>query len=200
MTDLQASRIAVPKFDPDLLARGHAVHYRCMAPGVERLRIDLRTRLRDLPDFGTLWERRTTITDEDGRKFHLLSVPDLVQAKKTQREKDWVAIDALVEGHYHALHAEPTPDRIGFWLRESRTPERLVDLADRFPSQTENLQRIRPLLRRAIAQDLPALRAELDAEARAEQDRDRAYWAPLKRELEAFRHAEHARRSSAEYD
>jgi len=30
----------------------------------------------------------------------------------------------------------------------------------------------------------------LDAEARAEQAKDRAYWAPLKAELEAFRRAE----------
>jgi hypothetical protein len=35
-----------------------------------------------------------------------------------------------------------------------------------------------------------ALRAALDAEARAEQTKDRAYWAPPKAELEAFRHAE----------
>jgi len=33
--DLNAKRIAVPKFDPALLARGHAVHFRCAAPGVE---------------------------------------------------------------------------------------------------------------------------------------------------------------------
>jgi hypothetical protein len=34
------------------------------------------------------------------------------------------------------------------------------------------------------------LREALDAEARAEQAKDRAYWAPLKAELEAFRRAE----------
>ena len=35
-----------------------------------------------------------------------------------------------------------------------------------------------------------SLRAALDAEVRAEQDKDRAYWAPLKREMEEFRRAE----------
>ena len=30
----------------------------------------------------------------------------------------------------------------------------------------------------------------LDAEVRAEQDKDRAYWEPLKREMEEFRRAE----------
>ena len=48
---LAARRIAVPRFDPVLLERGHAVHFRCAAPGVEELRIDLMTRLRDLPGF-----------------------------------------------------------------------------------------------------------------------------------------------------
>ena len=58
---LMARRIAVPPFDPDALARGHAVHFRCAAPGVEDLRIDLMTRLRDLPGFAVLWERRTVL-------------------------------------------------------------------------------------------------------------------------------------------
>jgi hypothetical protein len=34
------------------------------------------------------------------------------------------------------------------------------------------------------------IRLALDAEVRAEQDKDRAYWEPLKRELESFRLAE----------
>jgi hypothetical protein len=37
----------------------------------------------------------------------------------------------------------------------------------------------------------PLNRADaLDAEVRAEQEKDRAYWVPLKHELEAFRRAE----------
>ena len=34
--ELNAGRIAVPRFDPELLARGHAVHFRCQAAGVSR--------------------------------------------------------------------------------------------------------------------------------------------------------------------
>jgi len=36
----------------------------------------------DLPDFAELWQRRTVFGDDEGNDFHLLSVPDLVQAKK----------------------------------------------------------------------------------------------------------------------
>jgi len=34
------------------------------------------------------------------------------------------------------------------------------------------------------------LHPALDAEVRAEQEKDRAYWAPLKREMEEFRRLE----------
>jgi hypothetical protein len=57
------------------------------------MRIDIMTRLRDLPDFGILWDRRTVVAGEDEMEFNLLSVPDLVEAKKTQRMKDWPVID-----------------------------------------------------------------------------------------------------------
>ena len=95
LAELDAVRIAIPRFDPRVLDRGHAVHYRCKEVGVEGLRVDIMIKLRDLPDFCVLWERRTTITETDGREFHLFSVLDLVNAKKTQRLKDWPIISAL---------------------------------------------------------------------------------------------------------
>ena len=190
LDQLQARRIAVPRFDPALLARGHAVHFRCAAPGVEELRIDLMTRLRDLPSFPLLWERRTVIAGEEGEEFHLLSVPDLVNAKKTQRTKDWPIIELLVAIHYHENEATPQPDWVEFWLREARTPELLGELARRFPAEARAHTAQRPLLVHAFSGESEALRAALDAEVRAEQAKDRAYWAPLKAEFESFRRAE----------
>jgi hypothetical protein len=187
---LQARRIAVPRFDPAALDRGHAVHFRCGAPGVEELRVDVMTRLRDLPDFPTLWERRTVLRDDDGAEFHLLCIPDLVQAKKTQRNKDWPVIELLVAIHHRENAAAPRADWVRFWLREARTPELLCDLAARFPAETRALQSIRPLLAHAVTGDFDALRAAMDAETRAEQAKDRAYWEPLRRELEEFRRQE----------
>ena len=136
--ELNAKRIAVPPFEPALLARGHAVHFRCQGGEAAGLRVDVMTRLRDLPDFEVLWARRTTIGDENGETFELFSLEDLVQAKKTQREKDWPMIDALIEGHYRALGGEPTPERVAFWLAESRTPERLIGLAQRLPKRSNS--------------------------------------------------------------
>ena len=189
--ELKATRIAVPRFDPRVLDRGHAVHYRCKATGVDGLRVDIMTKLRDLPDFSILWDRRTTITESDGQKIDLLSVPDLVNAKKTQRMRDWPMISALVEGHYDQYTSEPNPSRIDFWLRESRVEDRLIDLVVRFPAEAAAMAvSTRPLLTLAITPDLPRLREALDAEVRAEQEKDRVYWEPLKREMEEFRRAE----------
>lgn len=191
--ELNASRIAVPRFDPALLARGHAVHFRCRGGQANGLRVDVMTRLRGLPGFPTLWDRRTTIRDESSEPFDLLSLEDLVQAKKTQRDKDWPVINALVEGHFRMLGTAPTSARVAFWLMEARTADRLIELVKRFPAEAEAQSASRPLLRFAISGESDALREALDAEVRAEQARDRAYWAPLKAELEAFRRAEHDR-------
>jgi hypothetical protein len=182
LATLGARRIAVPRFDPEVLARGHAVHFRCGAAGVEGLRIDVMSRLRDLSSFEALWERRTVIGDMEGNEFDLLSVPDLVKAKKTQRAKDWPVIEALVSIHYRENAANPKSDWVGFWLSEARSPELLVELASRFPTETARLQVKRPLLGLARESTLPELRAALDAEVRAEQEKDRIYWEPLKRE------------------
>lgn len=187
---LQARRIAVPAFSPGVLERGHAVHFRCKAPVVEGLRVDIMSRLRELRDFDVLWERRTVVGDDNGNVFDLLSIPDLVAAKKTQRAKDWPVIETLVSIHYMENWNEPQPGWITFWLLESRSPELTVDLVQRFPAETKLQLPRRPLLGLAIAGDLPRLREALDAEVRAEQDKDRTYWEPLKREMEGFRRAE----------
>lgn len=190
LEDLQARRIAVPRFSSEVLSRGHAVHFRCAANGVEGLRVDVMTNLRDLPNFDKLWSRRTTLLSEDGGEIHLLSIPDLVLAKKTQREKDWPVIEALVEAHYSAFFSQPIFDRLQFWLMESRTPERLIELCAKYPLEASNFLKRRPLLAKAINSQPTELRVELDAEKRHEQEKDRLYWEPLKREMEEFRRAE----------
>ncbi|MDP3851479.1 MAG: hypothetical protein Q8Q59_13300 [Luteolibacter sp.] len=175
-----------PRFGPGLLEKGHAVHFRCGAPVVEGLRIDIMTRLRGLASFELLRDRRTVVAGADGEVFNLLSVPDLVEAKKAQRAKDWPVIDALVSIHYRENRSQPTAEWIDFWLKKSRSAE----LTRRFPQETEQLLSARPLLALARDGDLPSLRAALDAEVRVEQEKERQYWEPLKREMEAFRREE----------
>jgi hypothetical protein len=187
LDDLNARTIAVPPYEADYLLRGHAVHFRCHAPDVENIRLDVMARMRGVDPFHALWSRRTTLEDESGAAIELMSLPDLVSAKKTQRDKDWPMIRRLVEANYAQHHVAPTDEQIRFWLLESRTPEMLIDLAARFPQAAQAAAKQRPLVAEAIVAHRRALRRALAEEQEAHREADRQYWEPLKRELEQLR-------------
>jgi len=186
VAELQGDVIAVPPFEQRFLQAGHAVHFRCRRPDVAGMRLDVMSKLRGLPDFETLWTRRTTL-ETAGDAIDILSLPDLVIAKKTQRDKDWPMLARLVEAHY-ARHADvPDQAMIDFWLRELRSPTILAEVARSAPDACERLRMTRPLLAHAAAGSEPLLAAALRAEEESEREADRRYWAPLKLELEQLR-------------
>ena len=188
--ELEASVIAVPSLSLEHLHRGHAVHFRCRHPEAAGLRVDVMSKMRGVADFAELWERRTTLQSEDGTIYELMSLPDLVQAKKTQRDKDWPMIRRLIEADRVACQGTPSPEQVRFWLQEARTSELLVELSHQFPHAAEALAAgSRPLLRPALRGDEAAVEAGLAEEEGAERAADRTYWLPLKRELERMRHA-----------
>lgn len=186
LQELEAEVIAVPSFEESYLHRGLAIHFRCQAPGVEGLRVDVMTVMRGVDPFPKLWERRTTI-GIDNIEADLLSLPDLVKAKKTQRAKDWPMLARLVEAHWFQNRSEPTPGRIDFWLRECRTPEILIELATLFPAEATAAQSARLAVASALANDMDGVEEVLEQERHAEVAADRAYWAPLRQELERLR-------------
>lgn len=187
---LQASVIAVPHLSLEHLERGHAVHFRCQHPEAAGLRVDVMSKMRGVPEFAELWERRTTLQGADGTLYELMSLPDLVQAKKTQRDKDWPMIRRLIEADRVACRGTPSPEQVRFWLREARTPELLLELARQFPFEARAVAKeLRPLLAAALQGDEAGIEASLAEEERAERGVDRAYWIPLKQELERMRHA-----------
>ncbi len=185
---LQAEPIAIPEFSLKHLRRGHAIHFRCQHPEAPRLRVDVMAKMRGVPAFPTLWRRRTVIALPDGTECPLLSLPDLVRAKKTQRDKDWPMIRRLVEAHYFPNHAQSTTPQVQFWLRELRTPELLIEVTAHHPATARSLITKRPLLTHSLASDLSALQHALAEEENAERQRDRDYWLPLRQELEKLRH------------
>ncbi len=187
LKELQAELVAVPQFSRRFLEAGHAVHFRCRAPGVEGLRIDILHAMRGLDPFESLWARRTTLETEDGLRIELLSLPDLVQAKKTQRDKDWLMLRRLVEANYYAHRHNPSGDQLSFWLLEVRTPGILLKLASAYPSLAESLLARRPLLAAARQNDAALVESLLDEEEQLERLRDREYWRPLRLELERLR-------------
>ncbi len=83
---LQAEPIAVPPFEVEYLLRGHAVHFRCRHPDAAGVRVDVMSVMRGVAPFSELWQRRTTLEYDAGMRIELFSLPDLVAAKKTQRD------------------------------------------------------------------------------------------------------------------
>jgi hypothetical protein len=183
LADLDASPIAVPPLDRDALVRGHAVHFRCRRPDVAGLHIDVMARLRGVPSFERLWERRTTI-EAEGETIDMLSLPDLVLAKKTQRDRDWPMIRRLVERAFYST-VEPSAESVNFWLAELRSPELLIEVAERYPAAAA--QSPRPAVQAALGRDRTAIEHRLEAEEKAERAADRLYWEPLREELQQLR-------------
>lgn len=187
LDELQADCIAVPPKDWKFLTRGHAIHFRCRHPDAVGMRLDVMTTMRGCDEFSELWERRTTIEDEFGSVYELLGIEDLIKAKKTQREKDWPMIRRLVDAHYDQNRNEPNDERVRFWLRESRSPEVLIQVAAAYPERLPVVLSERPLLVEAMTGSATALQDELDKERAAEMVIDAAYWRPLVEELESLR-------------
>lgn len=185
LDELHAKCIAVPPFQPKYLDMGLAIHFRCGHPDAENMPIDIMSKMRGVSDFELLWQRRSTF-DLQGFRVEVMALPDLVQAKKTQRDKDWPMLTRLVEGNYFVNRNNPTEQQVEFWLRELRTPRLLVEVAQRFHEQCDQIVKDRPLL--ALVGKTPGvLEHALKQEELRERDADRVYWAPLRKELEKLR-------------
>lgn len=189
LRELEADVIEVPPFDEAYLRKGHAVHFRCRTPEAEGLRIDVMTIMRKVDDFPTLWDRRTTLETDDGEIIDLMSLQDLVQAKKTQRDKDWPMIKRLLEAHYAQFRHSPNDERHRFWLNELRTPVLLWEARCLCPVPLPELKTSRRWLENLETFSEALIEEHLAVEEKAEREADRLYWVPLKKELEELRRA-----------
>jgi hypothetical protein len=189
LAELEAQRIAVPPFEARYLEQGHAVHFRCHHPEASGLRIDLMSRLRGVDAFPALWSRRATFELPALGPVEVLSLPDLVASKKTQRDKDWVMLRKLMEASFlQGRRAASTEEElIVLWLAELRTPELLVDCVRLHPGAAKRVAGSRAATAAAVAGDLAQVAFALAEEELDERKRDREYWAPLRIELEALR-------------
>jgi len=187
LRDLRAVPIAIPTLNIDVLDRGFACHFRCRAREAARLRIDIMSRLRGCDDFAKVWARRRAVRTPRAGVVAVMHPADLLQSKKTQRDKDWPMIARLVESDYRARGKKAAARSIQFWLLESRTAELLLELVGRFPAQARRLRSRRAAIRLALARRMDALRRELIREQEAERSVDRDYWLPRRRQLETWR-------------
>ena len=180
--------IAVPPFEAKYLRRGHAVHFRCEDPEAQGMRIDVMTRMRGVAPFPTLWQRRTSIELADGD-----SLRGDGASRSGPGEED-AARQGLADGA--SPRSKPTSSRTAIarlrpryasGCRELRTPELLIETAQRWPRALVAQLRHRPLLRHARPGRAALLASSLSAEEATERRADARYWAPLRAELERLR-------------
>jgi hypothetical protein len=186
---LKAKLIYVPPLEASYLERGHACHFRCKEKSVENLRIDVISKLRGCEPFEKLWLRRNKLTlKKEGIVIDVIGLRDLVQSKKTQRDKDWLMLKRLVEDDIILNKAYPSNDQVKWWLLEGRNPSSLIMLVGKYPEIVKECLNDRPLLASAINLDTPKLEYRLHEEEMRERQKDIEYWVPLRKELEALRH------------
>lgn len=183
LDELRAKPIAVPPFEIKYLNKGHAVHFRCEEKGVERLRVDVMSKMRGVDSFDQLWERRTTI-EVDDHKIEMLALPDLIKAKRTQREKDWLMTNRLIESHHTRYELHPTQENIDFWVGESFDLELLELVCNKYGKTVSSDRKVVAALLAGNKEDAIMALAE---EKRSIMHADTDYWRPLKEELEQLR-------------
>jgi hypothetical protein len=187
LDELEATPVFFPPLSAAVLRRGHACHFRCGAAGLHELRIDLMSSMRGVDSFPQLWTRREEFELPGVGRVTALSLPDLVKAKKTQRDQHWPMIRRLIEADVARARSRVPRARLRFWLQEARSYELLRDLGQRHPELARRVPRA--ALRAAMDGDADRTAGLLRTEEDRERQRDRLYWAPLRSELERWRRA-----------
>jgi len=188
LEDLGAELIYVPPLEMRYLKKGHACHFRCNREDVKGLRIDIISKLRGCDSFAELWRRKNTISLKSGGSIDVIGIKDLVQSKKTQRDKDWLMLKRLIDNDIIMHKYKATKGHILWWLQECRDVNLLIELTKKYPLAAKECIARRPLLKSAIASKVKKLNKELRDEEELERQKDKDYWAPLRKELEDLRH------------
>lgn len=132
------------------LSGGWSAHFEFKQQDL-RVRTDFVTRPPRIPvdRLAALW------SEQEGRKPPYLEYADLIETKKTNREKDYAVIGEL------ARKLESVEDQ----LKYSRSARDIMAWADQYPDKIANMKNQRPVLAK-ISEGREALEAALDAERR----------------------------------
>lgn len=186
LKELQAEPIFFPPFKLEYLQRGHVCHFRCHHPEADGFRVDVLGHLRGCADFPTLLERCNVFELPLSGEVTVISLPDLVDSKKTRRDKDWVMLRRLVEVDYINRRETATEEDILFWLRKCRTLKYLRELAMSSPHLVLKVKN-RPWLKKILESSDDTVEDAIEQEMKKIKQEDEIYWKPLIRELETMR-------------
>jgi hypothetical protein len=150
------------------------------------VRLDVCTRPARIADPQNLPARAMPYTLADGSTILVMGLSDLIRTKKTQRLKDWGAIEMLLAASI-ATSAAPSEALVRVWLEELRDPELLQTVAAAQPSLAASVAEHRPALAAALAGDLAGMKVALILELQDGIEADRAYQRSITSDLEAMR-------------
>lgn len=182
----QAQLRYLPPLSAPALERGHTVHYTVPIGTSSVVRLDVCTRPARIADPENLPARSMLYTLADGTTILVMGLSDLIQTKKTQRLKDWGAIEMLLAA---SIATSPAPDMalVRVWLAELRDPDLLQTVAAAQPALAASIAEHRPALAAALAGDITGMNVALLRELQDGIEADRAYQRALASELEALR-------------
>ena len=186
LEQVQARLRYLPPFSASVFERGHTVHYDVPFGTSSVVRLDVCTRPARIADPENLRARAMPYTLADGTTILVMGLSDLIQTKKTQRLKDWGAIEMLLAASI-ATSPAPSEELVRVWLAELRDPELLQVVAAAQPGLAARVAEQRPALAAALAGDVAGMNAAVLRELQDGIDADRAYQRALTSELEAMR-------------
>lgn len=176
----------LPPLSAPVLERGHTVHYDVPFGTASVVRLDVCTRPARIADPQNLPSRAMPYTLADGTTILVMGLSDLIQTKKTQRLKDWGAIEMLLAA---SIASSPAPSEalVRVWLEELRDPELLRTIVAAQPGLAASVAAHRPMLAAVLADDIESMKDTLIREVQDGIEADRAYQHALTSELEALR-------------
>jgi hypothetical protein len=176
----------LPSLSAPVLERGHTVHYDVPFGTASVVRLDACTRPARIADPQNLPARAMPYTLADGTTILVMGLSDLIQTKKTQRLKDWGAIEMLLAA---SIASSPAPSEalVRVWLEELRDPELLQAIVAAQPGLAASVAAHRPALAAVLAGDIAGMKDTLIREVQDGIEADRAYQRALTSELEVLR-------------
>lgn len=188
LEQVQAQLRYLPPLSASVLERGHTVHHDVAFGPSSVVRLDVCTRPARIADPENLPARARPYTLADGTTILVMGLSDLIQTKKTQRLKDWGAIEMLLAASI-ATSPAPSEALVLVWLEELRDPELLQTIAGAQPSLAARVAAHRPALAAALVGDIAGMQGALLRELQDGIEADRTYQRAFTSELEAMRQA-----------
>lgn len=189
LKELKTTLRFLPPLRLSYLKKGHGIHFRFKYEGREFL-IDILGKVPRVSSFAAALKGAERI-DWHGLPVPVLDISRLVATKKTDRERDYLAIQSLAEIIFKQVKRDETIRKGAMlWLiEESRMPRHLQIICREWRGGKEaSLKSGRSAaILAAQGRRLSEIQKALDAEKEKLKEANREYWRPLVAELRQLR-------------